>query len=319
LPASAVVAFPPGSTAATLTVPVVGDTLDEPNEAFLITASLLPGLGLGTGGTIQVTILDDDGRPPMGTPIAVLPFTISAQGNYWLVRNLSTPQTTGAAITINSDFVTVDLKGFKIGGGAAGPGTTAYGIHAVNRRNVTIRNGNIRGFYEGVFLEDTSGTFTTSQGHLVDGVRADGNTYAGIHVQGRGNLVRRSQIVATGGTTVLGADVDTCGIRIEGSGARVLNNDVTDTVGVGAGRGLAVSLASANGSMVQSNRLANAVLTASTGVLIGGSEDVLATGNRLAVLDRGIDFGASSGKYRNNLTSGVTTPYTGGTDAGRNH
>ena len=43
------------------------------------------------------------------TVISSLPYTISAQGSYCLDRNLSTAMTTGAAITINIDFV-VDMK-----------------------------------------------------------------------------------------------------------------------------------------------------------------------------------------------------------------
>jgi len=39
---------------------------------------------------------------------------------------------------------------------------------------------------------------------------------------------------------------------------------------------------------------------------------------RLAVLDLGVAFGAP-GRYRDNLTTGVTTPYKGGDDAGNNH
>src|SRR3954467_15509720 len=78
--------------------------------------------------------------------ITTLPYTISVQGHYCFDRNLTTAITTGHAITINSDFVVVDLNNFKLGGGSAGLGTNADGIFASNHRNITIRNGNIRGF-----------------------------------------------------------------------------------------------------------------------------------------------------------------------------
>jgi hypothetical protein len=39
----------------------------------------------------------------------------------------------------------------------------------------------------------------------------------------------------------------------------------------------------------------------------------------LARADRGIEFLASTGKYRDNLTFDVTTPFSGGTDAGNNN
>ena len=41
--------------------------------------------------------------------------------------------------------------------------------------------------------------------------------------------------------------------------------------------------------------------------------------NRITEADRGIDyFGGSTGKYRDNLTFGVATPFTGGTPIGTN-
>jgi hypothetical protein len=42
-------------------------------------------------------------------------------------------------------------------------------------------------------------------------------------------------------------------------------------------------------------------------------------GNRLSTLDRGIVFTPeASGKYRDNMASGVTVPYQGGISAGNN-
>ena len=287
---------------------------------------LNPAFGNLHASDFEVVQLGYNPPPPPPPPpptalcqaIVSLPFTIRTQGRYCLVRNLSTAQATGAAITVASDFVVLDMKGFKIGGGAAGAGTQAVGIYALNRRNVTIRNGNVRGFLKGVFLEDTSSTFTTSQGHLIENVRADQNTFAGIHVQGRGDIVRNNQVVATTGTTLFGANSAVYGIASDGAGARVINNDVTDTIGMGAGDGVAIALGSANGSVVERNRIGNAVLAASSGIRINGSSSVLALRNRLAVLGAGIEYLSSTGRYRDNLQSGVSAPYTGGTDAGNN-
>jgi hypothetical protein len=141
----------------------------------------------------QGTIRDNDRRGSLCSPIDSLPYTITRQGSYCLVRNLSTPQATGNAITIASDFVTLDLKGFKVGGGAAGPGTEANGVYALNRRNITIRRGNIRGFRRAVFLEDSSGTLRISG--TAFGVRYDSAT--GRY---RDNLVIGTAVPYSGGT-----------------------------------------------------------------------------------------------------------------------
>jgi hypothetical protein len=253
------------------------------------------------------------------TVISSLPYTISAQGSYCLDRNLSTAISTGAAITINVDFVVLDLNGFKIGGGAAGPGTQTNGVRATNHKNITVKNGNIRGFYRAVYLQDTSGTFTSSQGHLVEDIRADQNTFEGIHVEGRGNVVRNNQVVDTTGTTVGGGNSDTFGLRVLGPGSRILNNDVTETVAAGSGTAYGIQATSAEGAVIENNRIGNSsVVATSVGISINTSNDVLVSFSRLARLGSGIIFSSSTGKFADNLTSGVSVPFTGGTDAGNN-
>ena len=247
------------------------------------------------------------------TVISSLPYTISAQGSYCLDRNLSTNQVTGAAITINVDFVVLDLNGFKVGGGGAGLGTQTSGVFSQNHKNITVKNGNIRGFFRGVYLHDTSGGFTSSQGHVVEDIRADQNTFAGIVVEGRGNVVRNNQVVDTTGTTVNGSNSDIYGLQVSGPGSRVINNDATETVGVGSGTAYGIGLASADGAVVENNRIGNSSLaTGATGIFLGSGDDLLVVGNRMSTLDNGVVFSSATGKYRDNITSGVTTPYTGG-------
>jgi hypothetical protein len=47
--------------------------------------------------------------------------------------------------------------------------------------------------------------------------------------------------------------------------------------------------------------------------------DALVVNNRITDSMVGIQFGASGGKFRDNLTTSVTNPYVGGTDAGNNN
>src|SRR5450759_2310807 len=115
------------------------------------------------------------------TAITTLPYIISTQGVYCLTGELSTGITTGNAITIATNNVVLDLNGFKIGGLSAGLGTTAIGIYANQRQNITIKNGTVRGFCYGIYLSDTS-LYTTSQGHVIEDIRADQNTLSLIHI-----------------------------------------------------------------------------------------------------------------------------------------
>jgi hypothetical protein len=225
------------------------------------------------------------------TPITAVPIVITVQGIYCFTGHLNTAITSGKAIDIQTSNVILDLNGFKLGGLAAGPGTQAIGVYALNRQNITIKNGTVRGFFYGILLE----TAGASQGHVVEEIRADQNTFNGIQVQGAGNIVRNNQVVATGGTTALGPNADAYGILASGAGPRVLNNDVINTVKQGSATAWGIFFdTTVNGGM--------------------------AVNNRITVADSGIEYnGISPGKYRDNLTFGVTTPFSGGTDAGNNN
>jgi hypothetical protein len=312
VPASATLTIPEGAITGTIAITVLGDTLPEPHEAFLVDLSspLSATLGDSRG---QGTILDDDGRASLCRPIVSLPYTITMQGLYCLIRNLSTAIHGGAAITVNSDFVVLDLKGFKVGGGAAGPGTQASGVYARNRKNITIKNGNIRGFLRGIFLEDDSGTYTASQGHVIRRVRLDENTWSGMEVHGRGNTIRDNQVATTGGSTIFG---NAFGIQTFGAGARILNNDVTDTI-ASTGSAFAIRTIADGATVIERNRIANSAPGDSTGIWAHGLQ-VLIVGNRVSGTASGIVMLDNSAKYRDNLTAGVAAPYTGGTDAGNN-
>ena len=138
-------------------------------------------------------------------------------------------------------------------------------------------------------------------------------------VEGRGNLVRNNQVVDTTGTTVNGANSDIFGLQVAGPGSRVINNDSTETVGVGTGSAYGIQLSSADGAVVENNRVRNSTLAVgSTAISLSSGDDLLVVGNRMATMDNGVVFAASTGKYRDNITSGVTYPYSGGTDAGNN-
>ena len=114
------------------------------------------------------------------TAIGTVPAVITVQGIYCFTDNLGTSTTSGNAIDIQTNNVVLDLNGFKLGGLAAGPGTLAQGIHALNRQNITVKNGTVRGFYQGIVLEDAG----ASQGHVIEDIRADQNTVTGIAVFG---------------------------------------------------------------------------------------------------------------------------------------
>jgi hypothetical protein len=251
------------------------------------------------------------------TAITSLPYVIVTQGVYCLTGHLNTGISTGNAITINTNNVVLDLNGFKIGGLSAGLGTQAYGISGASRQNVTIRNGTVRGFYFGIKLDDTNPP-TISQGHVIEDIRADQNTVGGIEIWGKGNTIRNNIVMATGGSTNAGAPLVVSGISVQGPGARVINNDVMEVTADGSHWAFGIFLGSSN-SVVVGNRVTNVTAATVNSFGIGfavGSSDVLVSGNLVSSTQNGIAIGAGTGKYMNNLTMGVISPYVGGTAAG---
>jgi len=250
------------------------------------------------------------------TPITTLPYVITTQGIYCFTGDLATSMTLGNAIDIQTNNVVIDLNGWKLGGLAAGTGTQTVGIHAWQRKNITIKNGTIRGFYRGIYLND-SPPYTNSQGHLVEDIRADMNTYRGMEIRGRGSVVRRNQVVDTGGSTT---STGAYGIILYGPGTRALNNDISSSAATSAGAAVGLFINTADGAVVEGNRIDDVSSGTGTtyGIYISSSNDVLAAGNRITSADNGIFYSSSTGKYMGNLTSNVATPFTGGTTVGTN-
>ncbi len=248
------------------------------------------------------------------TAITSLPYTISTKGDYCLAGNFSTNIASNNAITINTSDVVLDLNGYMIGNLAAGAGTNAYGIYANQQKNITIRNGTVRGFLYGIFLYDSS-PYTTSQGHIVEDIRADRNTQIGIYVLGRGNIIRNNLVVSTGGNS---SNYNPQGVYVGGPDNRVINNDVSETKEQGSGWSYGVYGYNTYGLVIENNRVSNAAIGTGTscGIFIDTSANTMVKDNTISGMNYGIDFYSGSGLYMNNLASGCLSPFLGGTAAG---
>jgi len=122
-----------------------------------------------------------------------LPATISTQGVWCLRHDLGTAIATGSAILVENNNVTIDCNDFKVGGLAAGTGSTTIGIEARYRSNITVRNCNLRGFQMGISL-------VGGGGHRVEGNRFDNNLVRSIQLYQVGSsLVRGNRVFDTGG------------------------------------------------------------------------------------------------------------------------
>ncbi len=218
------------------------------------------------------------------TAITAVPTTITTPGHYCLTKNLSYKTASGYAIVIQASDVLLDLGGYKLDNMKAARTTFASGIGFFERRNVTIRNGVIRGFWSGI--EIGAMVPQNNEGALIENLEVDSNTQYGIYVSAHAGIVRQNRVISTGAGNP-NLDAQPIGIATSNAGVVVVDNDVVSTVSTGAGVSKAIS---ADG-------------------------EALVVGNRIVDADTGIYF-ASTGKYRDNTTVGVTTPYVGGTAVG---
>ncbi len=258
------------------------------------------------------------------TAITTVPFRITTPGVYCLTSHLSTSfggWYSDPAITINASDVVLDLNGYKLDGSVAGAESRQYGIVASSRYNITIRNGTVRGFWYGIFVDGNPlANYADSWGHVIEDIRAERNTEYGMAISGVGNVIRNNQVLATGIPTAPSAT----GIYIRGPGARVINNDVIGAVSRGPTFGIGVGTASnsdASDGVVAGNRISNIISVggyAGYGIALARGSNHIVKDNTLSSMQYGINISdaTTTGKYMSNVTQGVATPYTGGTAAG---
>jgi hypothetical protein len=148
---------------------------------WLLTAVAVAWLCGGAAGAEDGFYVIAGGKPA-GTEITSVPYTITKPGFYYLGRNLDYGGN-NKAITVEADYVTLDLMGRTLNYTGSGPATT--GIDLLGRTYVEIRNGTVSGFKWGVYESSLNGA-----NHRVINIRANYNTHDGILLYGNNHLVQ---------------------------------------------------------------------------------------------------------------------------------
>lgn len=184
---------------------------------------------------------------------ASAPYIITSPGSYYLTGNISV--TTGHAIVIASDNVTLDLCGFSV---LSAPGNTDGNAINVDfsRRQLTIRNGNIAGepgqgagFQNGIYssfvitqvlVSDLQVSQVAGNGIFLDnqGV-AERCTLSGVGATGIVAEVVRDCSVVSIGTAIDAKTVANCTGKSTGAGTGIKSQIATDSTGTAvSGTGL---------------------------------------------------------------------------------
>jgi hypothetical protein len=208
------------------------------------------------------------------TEIAALPATISKGGIYCLKGNVAYAPASGQAITVQAHNVTIDLNGFTLSNLSAGAGTTANAIYSTNQRNITVRNGTIRGFARAISFEGAA-----AGGHVIEDLRVDMSRHIGINIgEGNGVLVRNNYIL---NTTASG---DAVGIALgQPKNVKILNNVISRTNSLGAaGYGIYIIHAGTQLVEIVDNSILDTTGAAgSEGIAMVNGQNVSIVGNRI--------------------------------------
>jgi hypothetical protein len=243
------------------------------------------------------------------TEIASVPQNITAPGVYCLKKSLVLAFQQQSAITIMANDVVIDFNGHVLENfpGAAGIG---WGVNGFNLKHITLRNGTIRGFSIGVNLENRG---ENSMGHLVEHLVLDGNTLAGLSVDGATSVIRNNRVMRTG------ASSHTYGIFARGTGIQVTGNVVTEMVEAAGGIAVGITAYEARGGVVERNVVSNFGFgpSQSVGIEVTHAGNVAVVGNRIANMRTGILIPkGNTSVYMDNTVGGAATPFSGGTAAG---
>jgi hypothetical protein len=233
--------------------------------------------------------------------ISAVPATIATPGVWCVDRHLVTAMASGTAIAVTGSNITIDCNHFRLSG-TAGAATTAIGIGASARTNVTVRNCSVRGFRYGAQLSGT--------GHVVEDSRFDASTSVGIEIDADLASVRRNLVADTGGSTIAGSAM---GIYVTGS-ADIADNTVSGVVAT-AGTGAAAHGIYSNlnaAGQIAGNRVRGVVGDSndygiwglSTGRLVLRANDVVAESGTGLI---GIRCTTSSARAVDNVVLGFAT------------
>ena len=234
-----------------------------------------------------------------------LPATIGTQGVWCLRKDLSTAMTSGNAIEVVANNVTLDCNDFKIGGLAAGAGSQARGVYTSGRMNITVRNCNVRGFHWGIALSGGAG-------HLIEDNRLDQNLRIGIYLfSSENNRIRRNAVYDTGGATGFN---ESTGIFTGVAHADIENNTVAGVFANAANSWAYGIKASAGGTSVRGNQvrglvasgsgLAYGIYNSNSGRLVVRDNDIHGSG---AAGSTGVRCSNSLATARDNVISGFDT------------
>lgn len=243
------------------------------------------------------------------TVISALPATLSAAGIYCITQDLVLAGSTGNAVTIAADSVTLDLNGHALRS-KAGANTATTGVGLSGHKYFTITDGTIAGFGNGIDVQSPS-SGPRSLGGLIADVKVQRSVALGISVDCDGCVVRDNLVT----DTIVPASISgysSIGIGAAGTGNQVSGNRVFNTHAVpAAAEAFAIYVTGSNSNIIRNYAANGAGANPREFGFVAAGADGIVSNNEVQGFPVGFDFVNSSVKYRDNTQAGCTTGYAG--------
>jgi len=163
--------------------------LEQTRRAILVAGALTASPAVAGEGIIEINQACAVQTGCVAGDDAGFPVILTQPGSYQLTGNL-TVSGPSHAIQIATNRVTLDLAGFVIEGSGVG----LDGISSVDRADVEIRNGTIRGMSD----QGIHAFGAQSRGHRLARLRVEGNGAGGISLDGSHHAIRDCVVRANG-------------------------------------------------------------------------------------------------------------------------
>lgn len=288
-------------TKLTLLALVTLSTFNSPLSTAVAQGSLTPPAGA------PAPVMKSLNQIEPRTPISAASFVISQPGSYYLTTNI-----TGAGfapgVTIATNDVTLDLNGFVV----TGPASVYAGVFVSGSfTNVTVRNGAIKGWIEGVrVIGDNAQNIALEHLNISDSF--------GYGIDCKGATVTACSITGTANTGIYAVNsrIQNCAVnRSRAHGIELRSSDLIDSRVVSSARsGVFINFAGCQviGNTFRLNNASNAVADAS--IFINDSYNRIENNHVSGSGPAGSGIGGALGYtgniiIRNSVTGGGGTPY----------
>ncbi len=190
---------------------------------------------MGVGGVVISATAAQATHVTCGTILSVPNSTVTLDSNVG-------PCTTATGVRIRASGITLDLNGFSIiGSGVSGTSSNLVGVSVFDSSNVTIKNGTVTKWDNGVYLDGSgdngASNITVTGMKLVDNIGPDStDTFGeGLQIfQGGSHTITGNQVVHNGPFSGINA-YQTSNNTIARN--QVANNNILDTSGHHGGGG----------------------------------------------------------------------------------